>query len=61
MEERLWSAVELIASIEDELIHRQVVLAESAGLVIGWTVDDVIAIDLLGSPIFRVRFNGKVQ
>lgn len=53
--------MELIASIEDELIHRQVVLAESAGLVIGWTVDDVIAIDLLGSPIFRVRFNGKVQ
>lgn len=53
--------MELITSIENELVDRQVVLAESAGLVVGWTVDDIVAIDLLGSPVLGVRFHGEVQ
>ena len=53
--------MELITSIEDELEHWQVVLAESASLVVSWTVDDIVAIDLLGSPILRDCFDGEVQ
>ena len=52
--------MELIASVEDELIDWQIVLAESTGLVVGWAVDDIVAIDLLGSPKLRVRFDGEV-
>lgn len=53
--------MDLITSIEDELVHRQVVLAKSDGLVVGWTIDDVIAVNLLGSPILGVCFDGEVQ
>ena len=53
--------MQLISSVEDELVHRQVVLAESDGLVVGWTVDDIVTIDLLGSPILRGCFEGDVH
>ena len=53
--------MDLIASIEDELVHRQTVLTKSAGLIVRRTVDDIVAVNLLGSPIFGVCSDGEVQ
>ena len=36
-------------------------LAESDGLLVGWTVDDIVAIDLLGSPVLGVCFEGDIH
>ena len=53
--------MKLSASVEDELVHRQVMLAESAGQVVTWAVDDIIAIDLLGSPVLGVSLHGEID
>jgi len=36
-------------------------LAESTGPVVSWAIDDIVAVDLLGSPVLRIRVDGEVQ
>jgi hypothetical protein len=50
-EKRCWSGVDLCPGVEDEFVYRQVVLAVCKRLVVGWAVDHIVSIDLLGSPV----------
>jgi hypothetical protein len=60
-EEWTRSGVDLCSSVEDEFIDRQVVLAICESLIVGRTIDDVVAIDLLRSPILRIALDGEVE
>ena len=53
--------MELITSVEDELVHRQVIACESACLVVGWAIDDIVAVNLLCSPILRFTIESEVE
>ena len=42
--------MQLRACVEDELVRRQTGVGHCAGHVVGWTVDDVVAEEILALP-----------